>query len=371
MQRLKGDRLLSKAQCDVLRGIAITGIFLHNFCHLLRGSNEENEFTFIAERAGNMWHYWTAGFDAFFPIQLFAFFGHYGVPIFFFLSGYGLVMKYENGNVSSKGGALGFIGHHWLKLFKLMILGLVLTIITYLACGQRHEIWEYVVQATMLSNVIPSLCDTQTPSPYWFFGAMVEVYVIYRLLFFPFRDKRYRHWRWLIPVMLVVLTLLPQMFMEQHTRVLNYVRHNATIAMLPFSLGVLAGRFGFPKLPRWALATIMVVALPLLAVVSMHYQSWLLLSPVVALAGSLAFVKFVGLGRGLCATLVIKPLHYLGVMSSMIFVVHSIPRYPIYKFFLMNHDGLMLVDYAWMALYILATLVLAWVYKKIIGYSKS
>ena len=368
MQIHKGDKLLSKAQCDVLRGIAIAGIFLHNFCHLLRGSNEENEFTFIAERASNMWHYWTAGIDAFFPIQFFAFFGHYGVPIFFFLSGFGLVMKYENGNSSSKTGVMGFIGHHWIKLFKLMILGMVLTIITYISCGSTHEVWEYIVQATMLSNIIPELCDSQTPSPYWFFGVMVEVYVIYRLLLFPFCDKKYRHWRWLIPVLLIVLTLLPQVFMEHHTNALNYVRHNAAIAMLPFSLGVLVGRYGLPKLPCWALAFVLVVTLPIMAVVSMHYQSWLLLSPLVVLIGSLAFVIIVEQCHGWCATFVTTPLRYLGVLSSMIFVVHSIPRHPIYHFFLVNHSGLMLVDYAWMALYIVVTLVLAWVYKKILGY---
>ena len=156
---LKGDKILSSTQCQVLRGIAIMGIFLHNFCHLLPGSNEENEFEFIAERANNMWNYWTGGnIDVFAPIQLFAFFGHYGVPIFLFLSGYGLVMKYERDGASSQVGAWQFLGSHWLKLFKLMILGFVLTVITYLACGLSWRGWiEYIAQATMLSNIIPGL----------------------------------------------------------------------------------------------------------------------------------------------------------------------------------------------------------------------
>ena len=132
MEILKGDKLLSSAQCQMLRGIAILGIFLHNFCHLLRGSNEENEFEFIAERVSNMWNYWTGGnIDVFAPIQMFAFFGHYGVPIFLFLSGYGLVMKYE-GISSPQVGIWRFLGSHWLKLFKLMILGFVLSVITYM-----------------------------------------------------------------------------------------------------------------------------------------------------------------------------------------------------------------------------------------------
>lgn len=356
---LKGDKILSSTQCQVLRGIAIMGIFLHNFCHLLPGSNEENEFEFIAERANNMWNYWTGGnIDAFAPIQLFAFFGHYGVPIFLFLSGYGLVMKYERDGASSQVGAWQFLGSHWLKLFKLMILGFVLTVITYLACGLSWRGWiEYIAQATMLSNIIPSLSHAHTPSPYWFFGLMVEVYVVYRLLIYPFRNKLGSVWRWLMPLLLVLMMWLPQVFMEQHNKMLVYVRHNAAIAMLPFALGVLVARYGFPRLPRWLLAVVAVMSLPLLAVFNLNYQLWLW-TPVLVIAGSVAFVKFLK-----PCNVLISPLKQLGVLSSMIFVVHTIARMPLYVFVLKGHSDLMLIDYAWLALYVVLTLVLAWGYK--------
>lgn len=364
MQFLKGDKLLGSAQCQVLRGIAIMGIFLHNFCHLLKGSNEENEFRFIAERADNMWAYWTGGnIDVFAPIQLFSFFGHYGVPIFLFLSGYGLVMKYECNGDLSRVGMWHFLGSHWLKLFKLMILGFVLTVITYLACGLSWHGWlDYFAQATMLSNIIPSLCHSHTPSPYWFFGVMVEVYVIYRLIIYPFSNKQGSVWRWLMPLMLLLLSWLPQAFMEHHSNVLIYLRHNAAIAMLPFALGVLVARYGFPKLPRWAHALIAVVSLPLLAVFSLNYQLWLW-APVPVVAGSVAFVKLFEPCRGLFRIIVLSPLRQLGVLSSMVFVVHSIPRMPINELVLKTHNGLMLIDYAWVAFYIVLTLVLAWGYK--------
>lgn len=365
MKILKGDKLLSSAQCQVLRGIAIMGIFLHNFCHLLRGSNEENEFEFIAERAQNMWHYWTGGsIDVFFPIQFLAFFGHYGVPIFLFLSGYGLVLKYERGDALSRQGVWRFLGSHWLKLFKLMILGFVLTVVTFLAFGSSWRGWiDYLIQATMLSNLIPDY--SCTPPPYWFFGVMVEMYVIYRLLIFPFYDKRQSKWRWLVPLLLIVLAWLPQVFMEHHHHMLIYVRHNAAIAVLPFCLGVLVAHYGLPRLPRWTLAVVAVVSLPLLAVFSLNYQLWLW-TPVLVLTGSVAFVKFMESCRGVCYKVVMSPLRYLGVLSSMIFVVHSIPRIPMYRLVLKAHSGLMLIDYAWLALYVVLTLILAWCYKKCI-----
>ncbi len=367
METQKGDKLLSRAQCQVLRGIAILGIFLHNFCHLLRGSNEENEFEFIGERAGNMWHYWTeGGIDVFAPIQLLSFFGHYGVPIFLFLSGYGLVMKYERDGASLRVGVWQFLCSHWLKLFRLMIVGFVLTVITYLACGLSWHGWgEYLAQVTMLSNVVPSMATAHTPSPYWFFGVMVELYVVYRLLVYPFAFNRGSLWRWLMPLLLVALAWLPQVFMEHHSTMLIYVRHNAAIAMLPFALGVLAARYGVPRLPRWWLAVVALVSLSLLAVFSLNYQLWLWI-PVLVVAGSVALVKLLEPCHGLCRRAVVSPLRYVGALSSMIFVVHSIPRMPIYTFVLKTHNGLMLIDYAWLALYIVLTLVLAWGYRKYI-----
>lgn len=367
MQILKGDKLLSKSQCEILRGIAIIGIFLHNFCHLLPGSNEENEFTFNVTRAQNMWNYWAGGnIDAYFPIQLFSFFGHYGVPIFFFLSGFGLVRKYEQDCRLPHSSAIHFLGHHWLKLFKLMFLGFVLTIITYQLCGLSWHGWlEYFAQATMLSNLIPSISGSQTPSPYWFFGVMIEIYVIYRILIYPFHDKHQSKWRWLIPLLLVVLAWLLQVFMQQHGRMLSYMRLNAAIAMLPFAIGVLTARYGFPKLSRWTLGVVALIALPLLACFSLNYQTWLW-TPIIVLMGSIAFVKFIEPCQGLCSTVIKSPLRMMGALSAMIFVVHSIPRMPIYIFAIKGHSGLLPVDYAWLAIYIAATLLLAWLYKWIL-----
>jgi hypothetical protein len=39
-----GNELLTRAECNALRGIAIIGIVLHNYCHWLRGIVRENEY---------------------------------------------------------------------------------------------------------------------------------------------------------------------------------------------------------------------------------------------------------------------------------------------------------------------------------------
>ena len=79
MELLTGNKVLTKRQCDVLRGVAIIGIFVHNFCHWLNGSHHENEYLFFKEHSMRMWDYWknvfSGNFDGFEFIQFFSFFG--------------------------------------------------------------------------------------------------------------------------------------------------------------------------------------------------------------------------------------------------------------------------------------------------------
>ena len=75
-----------------MRGLAIIGIFLHNYCHWLGFAVKENEYTFTMSKASSLMQA-ISNPDWNLPIHLISFFGHYGVPVFLFLSAYGLVMK--------------------------------------------------------------------------------------------------------------------------------------------------------------------------------------------------------------------------------------------------------------------------------------
>ena len=365
MHFLKGDNILTRRQCDVLRGLAIIGIFLHNFCHWLRGGHHENEYVFYQVHGQTVWDYWTAGIDAFAPIQLFSFFGHYGVPLFLFLSGFGLVMKYERQG-ANRIGTWSFLGYQWLKLFKLMVLGFVVTVLVYIACGNGILPWnETVAQLAMISNFLfENPGAAIVPGPYWFFGLMVEIYVIYRLAIYSTRNNSL--WRWLMPVLLIVVAWLMMALCENHIKRLEYLRYNATVAMLPFAMGVLIARFGMPKFPKWLLAIVAIVSLPLLAVVNLNFQAWLW-GPILVIAGAVAFVKLFERHSAQATGLMMRPLAWVGTLSSFIFVVHSIVRMPIFKYVLWRQHQLMLTDYLWLTLYIVLTFLLAWLYKQYIN----
>ena len=98
------------AESKALRGIAILGIILHNYCHFLGFAVKENEYTFTASKPRQLLERMLTLDDNLF-IHVMSFFGHYGVPVFLFISGFGLVYKYER-STPTRVRALPFIGFH-------------------------------------------------------------------------------------------------------------------------------------------------------------------------------------------------------------------------------------------------------------------
>src|SRR3712207_5647888 len=92
--------LLTKTECNILRGIAIIGIFLHNYSHWLGPIVKENEYQFFQQNADRFLQVVLSP-DINLPLHLLSFFGHYGVPVFLFLSAYGLEQKYGQARTPS------------------------------------------------------------------------------------------------------------------------------------------------------------------------------------------------------------------------------------------------------------------------------
>ena len=275
MKLLKGNNILSRVQCDVLRGIAITGIFLHNFCHWLKGANEENEYLFNQERADNMWNYWTSGnIDQFFPIQFFSFFGHYGVPLFLFLSGFGLVMKYEKSQSVAES-AKEFIWKHYKKLFLMMVVGYsAYVMVDYMTPGpRRYEFWNVVGQLGMFSNFYRDPDHDIWPGPYWYFGLMVQIYIMYRLVFYPPKLQKNK---WLVGGLFAV-TLLAQLFFLPEGMALQWYRYNVMGSLPVFIAGLLFARHNrFSEPPRTTYAFLAIASTVLIFTLSLWFTTWII-----------------------------------------------------------------------------------------------
>ena len=365
--------LLTRTECTAMRGIAILAIMLHNYCHYVKGIVKENEYQFFDKRIDGLWEALTSP-DEFLPMHLFSFFGHYGVPVFLFLSGYGLVRKYEKesrgqGHDSGENRAtspldsFSFLRYHYLKLLRMLIVGFVLFIMVDAVTPGRFPFhWDNVIaQLLMYINVLPEPDKIIWPGIYWFFGLMMQFYIVYRLLL-------YRRSSWLVVVLIAVCWLL-QVFCDPDGDTLNRLRYNFIGGMLPFGLGILLGRSwgegvrsqesGVSRillgqtLPSKVIYCLLTpVSCLLIIAMSFSFHSWLWI-PVVIIIGTIALVKAL-------PAVILKIFVFFGTYSAAMFVAHPIAR----KLFITvawqrdAYDGLML--------YFVAAIGLSWAVKLII-----
>ena len=355
---MKHSEFLTRAECNALRGIAIIGIFLHNFCHWLPGIVRENEYLYHEQNVTGLDGILSAP-DVNFPLHLLSFFGHYGVPIFLFLSAYGLVMKYErqeeqnpikiktmNANWWTKfkvhlanSTVPQFLGSHFAKLFHMMIIGFALFLMVDAITPGRHRyaLIDIVAQLGLFNNVLPHPNQVIWPGPYWFFGLMMQLYIVYRLLLYR------RHWGWTVGLMAVCMIL--QVCCAPESEVLNRLRYNFISGMLPFGYGLLVARMPMRMSQgyNWIFG---LVSLYFVYSLSHGYFSWFFVPLFVCSAG-FCLIKVV-------PQWLLKPLVWMGDISAALFVLHPITR----KIFIpiSRQDGL----YTGLALYVVASIVLAW-----------
>ena len=339
---ITGRTLLSRTECSALRGIAILGIFMHNYLHWLNPMVKENEYQFHQRNIDRMQELLASpSWDL--PLQLFSFFGHYGVPVFLFLSGYGLVLKYERGDRPK---ALPFMKSHFMKLFPMMMLGFtVFAMVDRITPMRHHWAWtDIIAQLTMTINLLPNPDNIIWPGPYWFFGLMMQLYLVYLVAIHGRGNKT------LIGLMALCWALQALCFDAPEGEMLNRLRYNCIGGMLPFGMGVLLARMPVqPRLTRahWAMA----LAASLAATVLMSYgfQTWLWVPAVVVLL-NVALVK-------LLPDAGMRLFDWLGILSAAIFVCLPITR----KIFIPISRGGDIVD--GLAMYIATTLMLAYVFK--------
>ena len=358
---------MSRTESSALRGIAILGIILHNYCHFLGFAVKENEYKFDAERPMQFLDkLFSLDSDLF--IHFFSFLGHYGVPIFLFISGYGLVKKYE-APPQPKGGAhpqplpkggeilhsslftLHFIKKHFLKLFRLMIIGYLLFIGVYLlrhGDGAQVYSWDRVLtQLTMTINFLYFDPDhIIKPGPYWFFGLMLQLYILYILVIHRWRQGG-------LLVALALGSVVMEACFVANPDWLNYIRYNFIGGLLPFCMGIWIAREeeplsnsrppscspegerlipllkAFPRGGWWGfllrdIGWVLVSALFVLFG-SLSFWTWLFV-PVFVVTGAVATVKLVS---RLCISLPSGGLgvgSWFGSISAMLFVMHPIAR---------------------------------------------
>lgn len=297
---------LTKKDTALLKGFAILCIILHNFCHWLPVIALENEYKFYLKRTYVLVDFLNQGQHVI--MNLFSYFGHYGVPLFIFLSGYGLVKKYEKG-MSEKVGVWDFIYYNAKKLWHLLWIGFLLWLISDLQLHDWHETHRWFSIAfllTYIANLFPR--HDLLMGPWWFFSLIMQLYFIYRVCFY----RRGKTPLILVTLACIALLVYALTLNDRQQELLNYLRYNFVGSMLPFAMGIWMARYGLYY--HWKLT---LPCLVLFVACCFNKYAWLL-TPVFFTIASLPLADL----RGHAAYL----MQWVGGLSSVLFVIHPIVR---------------------------------------------
>jgi peptidoglycan/LPS O-acetylase OafA/YrhL len=308
--------ILTKENSLILRGVAILFIVLHNFLHLtMFHFPEENEMSFSVDKA-------KAFFDSLTGLSgivndFFSHLGWIGVPVFIFLTGYGIALR-----TPPTGGrnVVGFIKRNYIKLFALM-----LPAILFFAAGDvlRGDIWPNLMKRatylTMLANfVYPYVYSL--PGVYWYFGFTFQFYLLWALFGQRFNGKNLLIWS---VVFLIGLFFLASYGPED---ALSIYRHCFTGWFPVFAVGIWMGSRCRSTIENpmkssvWMELSLFVLLLGLILLMSKWLVSWLFI-PLVAL------VWFIVIGLLLLRTRYISTaFRWIGKYAACLFVCHPIAR---------------------------------------------
>jgi peptidoglycan/LPS O-acetylase OafA/YrhL len=329
---------MTKKECSALRGIAIMFIMLHNYCHWLPFAVPENEFSFSMEKYIQFWN--VINWETLF-IQFFSFWGHLGVSAFVLLSGYGLVLKYDNTNINWK----IFVIKHYKKLCIPMVLGFIVYYVVLFFINSPNNqdlssiipIKRFLAQLTFIINFLPNPHRLIAPGPYWYFGLTMQFYIVYILLVY----KQSISYITVIASCVFVISL----FLEYNPKLLISTKYNFIGWLFPFIYGVFIGRRNYNPSIRQT-SFIIVITILLIPLFGYSYYTWLLIPLLI----SILFVHIITI----LPPNITDILDVIGKKSLYIFVLHPITR----EFTIqVGKNG---NPYIGLTFYILLTFILIW-----------
>jgi peptidoglycan/LPS O-acetylase OafA/YrhL len=305
---------LDRKDTTILKALAILAIVFHNFFHIAVNVRE-NEFDFNPDRFGV---FLRAVVDPSQTIQaLFAFYGHFGVQIFIFLSAYGLAKSHWD----DKSSWTSFMWSRAKKLYPMFALAVAFwAVLDAMHNGAFSVIHDggpgILLMFAGVSTVFPGL-GFPPIGPWWFIPFIMQAYAL-----FPFLRGLARRFGW--PALAVVSI---GCFFFTHAANPVLAHWSVTLAMTPiarmrvFCLGIIAARY--PVRISWFVA---IPAFAVLIIGSQYHFFAHFISLSAVIAGLWIYSKLRPILRNSHA------LEKIGEYSLAIFLVNGIVRIPFLYF---------------------------------------
>lgn len=168
---------LTLKEGNFIKGVAIILIVCHNFFHWTKPFVGENEFYFNASYFNNYLSFFQYSISYFFRLS-FAYFGHYGVQIFIFLSGYGLSKSQLNKNSSF----IPFIKKRFIRIYPVFILVTIFALFISHFFGNYQlsikSLGSFILRLTPIINFIPGKA-LNVSGPFWFYSMIIQLYLLF------------------------------------------------------------------------------------------------------------------------------------------------------------------------------------------------
>jgi hypothetical protein len=350
--------MLSKENSMILRGLGITSIMLHNLLTIPQfGLSRCNEMSFSTEKT---WAFLNSLGHGNMIAEFIAFLGWAGVPVFVFLTGYGVAISAPHNSCISHYNPVCYAKKQWKKLFLLLIPMLIVFGVQDFLQHDYATLLKRLLYPTFLVNfAYPYL--RAVPGTYWYFSLTFQYYLIW-----AFWGEYLMKRKILFIGSILSLVGLWLFCMIDIPEVLSIYRHCFTGFFFIFALGVYLAKYEDNWLNTvstvwWVEVLLAFLLLFIIVILHLSLESWLFV-PLVAL-GFLFVVARLVIRVGFLANI----FRWIGSLSACIFVCHPLIKSVVSKFGYRYTDNMLLFVLS----YVILTLLLSILYSQLYSYLRT
>lgn len=348
------DRLTVE-QVNLIKGVGILLIVLHNFFHNLPPALGENEFNFNPQLLGNYIEYVSTAPGELFG-ALFSIWGHHGVELFILTSAYGVTIACRERPKPY----LKFQLHNLSKLY----ISFVICVIAYVCLGllKQQFVTEQVLywdslawKLLLISNFIPGQ-GLMPVGPWWFVPFIFQFYLILPIILWLY--KRYSG------AVLLLISVAGYAFEVSYLQVLPQLNYSPFGHLPLFCLGIYLANAKKLSLSWWHVFA----SLAIFSFAQLNYYVWAIGD--VAIAVLLLALTAKMLFERDASSFVVRGVHFFGGISLHLFLVNGFLRSP-FKALAAQLDswwGSIIAAFASLIFSVLFALCLRWVENRLRAY---
>ncbi|GAB6012800.1 acyltransferase family protein [Viscerimonas tarda] len=314
---------ISRQQSNIFKGIAITFIVFHNIIHHTTDAGfnemgfEPNRFLDLGVAIWNNPGFIFNGF--------FTYFGHFGVQVFLFISGYGLAKKYyEFQKIPYK----AYYRQRLMKIYGLLIFGIVVyTLVFRLPFDPDSLNSDYLKGVLLTLTTLRNLSHETLyilSGPWWFFGLIIQLYLLFPFLFRYLKKYSEKGFLFLILGCYVLMYISVGTYVLLSTsfpaiKEFNFAFFGNFLGHTPeFLLGM-----AFALFPSFGISRNTVLIAVAVFIISNMYIAFF---PLSFLAATVLMMTFCHAVYTHCPDRILKALSFLGKISMCIFLFNALIR---------------------------------------------